>query len=242
MGTKRASAGISILLAASLTLALMLAACSQPPVTSPFDGRSILYYVDPYLPQPDTYPDMARVSLDSIQATTSATVIYATEGDFLNYLALRPDLVVYIRQASAGFPAGHQAALLDWIAGGGLLVFTHYEYSGQAAQTLAAALQSGFNTVYNYSGLHVPPGSALASGLNPTSFDFYSTGWGQNNVGLVASGGAGVASFATTDVPAIVRGNGGRTYHLGFMSDTLPAANGPRLYTNIFAAALRTLP
>lgn len=217
-----------------LILALVIASCRPAPV-SPFAGRTVLYYVDSVVGT-----DAALVSLEAAEAQNGLTLVVTDDVEFENDLAAGPDLVVYFRQDGVDFPGGHLQALLDWVADGGHLVFTHWDM-GIAAQSLANALESGFDFTENYDAMLVT-GASLAGGLSSTTIDLTNAGWGTYNVGLTTSGSAtAMALYEGTAVPAIVRGNGGQTYMVGYLNDAVSTTDGSRLYTNIFRAALEHL-
>ncbi|MBX3142737.1 MAG: hypothetical protein KF813_03190 [Trueperaceae bacterium] len=239
---RRSNAWVLLRYGVLVGLAVVLAACAStqpmPPPSSPFEGRTILYYVDA-LGDEEFYPDIALMSLEGAVADHGLTLVITDNDSFLSDLSDYPDLVVYFRQNSAGFPGNHADALFDWIQLGGHLVFAHYS-AADGASYLAETMQSGFDGGTNYDGIQVSHHS-LVDGLTSTSLTFVNPDWSTYNRGLSPSGGATLATYAGTAVPAIVRGLGGQVYHLGFLSDTLTDPDGARLYTNIFEAALEHL-
>ncbi|MFA5569651.1 MAG: Ig-like domain-containing protein [Trueperaceae bacterium] len=205
-------------------------------VTSPLAGRSVVYYNDGVLGT-----DEALAALDASALAYGLDVTIATDANFVGLLAAKPDLVVYNRQDGFGLYTGHAAALTTWVNGGGYLAFTDFDATNTEVAGVLAALQAASDGHNNNASMTIT-GPLLATGLSSTTVAFTnpSTGWGTYNVGLAAQpGGTVLATYDGVDSAAIVSGHGGRTMALGFLSDTVPAGDGQRLYTNIFGELMR---
>ncbi len=203
-------------------------------VANEWAGRTVLYYNS--LSRDTNSP---LVALDGASLTYGLSQTIADGTTFLDELAKEPDLVVYLNQGGAGFGTGHLEALKDWVAGGGHLVFTHWDSTDDDAIELAAALMASFDGTSNYDDLTILR-AELAAGLSSNSLPLTSSSYLIYDVGLKAlDGGTAFARHESSTSAAIVSGNAGRTMMLGFMSGTLPDDDGAQLYTNIFSELLR---
>lgn len=118
-------------------------------------------------------------------------------------------------------------ALTAYIGNGGSVVFGDWTTDNDFAALFEAQF-TGFN---NQTIMTLDP--SIEAGL-PNPLTLSNTGWGIYSTGLVAiGGGVSLATFPNGDA-AIVRGNGGRTIILGYLSDTPPAAFRQQLFENLF--------
>lgn len=211
-------------------------------VVSALRGVKVMYYVDSVLGA-----DAARAALDDAAARYGTTIVTSTIENFVTTLeAENPNLVVYLRANRLGIEADVRPALLDWVANGGALVFTSWDTSNAAVQAQAAAMEAEFTHEHGFSTFEVQD-PALAYGLASTTLTIIDPGWGavgNYTMGLGALGdGVEVAHFH--DSPgvvgaeaALVAGNDGRSMVLGFLADTIDAADGMILMQNIFESVL----
>ncbi len=203
-------------------------------VATPLASRSVLYYNDAV-----EGSDTVGAALDAAVIADGLDLTVADDADFVSLLDESPDLVVYNRQGDEGLEAGHETALINWIAGGGYLAFTTWDTDGAASVAMAAAMQATFDGTENYADMTIIQ-PELASGLSATIVQLINTDWGTYNVGLeTLPGGTVLATYEEVDSAAIVGGNEGRTMMLGFLSDTVPEDDGEQLYTNIFEELMR---
>lgn len=197
-------------------------------VVHPLAGRSVLYFVDLTLGT-----DILRAALDAAVLDYGVDLTVASGGGFVAALAADPDLVVYNRQGSSGFPTGDRDALAAWVVGGGYLAFTHWDTTGTDVIAMATDLQASFDASVNHASLTVNQPEAT-DGLSSPTLTLTNAGYGTYSVGLDAlAGGTVIATHDDDDSAAIVSGNDGRTLMIGFFNDALPAVDGQQLYTNL---------
>lgn len=215
-------------------------------VSNPLRGATVLYYRD------DTVgSDSVQAALDAAASEFEAVVKSTDDANFVTDLgAEAPDLVVYLRQSAAGIPDDAEVALLDWVANGGALVFTSWDYKGPDVITQLAAMDAVATNSVNFVSMEIES-PALAVGLSTTTVPIVNPDdtWLVFSMGLQAAGG-GVelghfydnTSELTTHA-ALVSGNDGRTMVIGFLGDTVAGADGTMLLRNIFEYVLSaTLP
>ncbi|MEH6757968.1 MAG: PEPxxWA-CTERM sorting domain-containing protein [Parasphingorhabdus sp.] len=152
--------------------------------------------------------------------TSSAFTATRTAGDLSSFTLSDFDAVFYANQNS-GAPAGDIAALASYISGGGRVIFNNWladsppldsTFTGNNNQTVLTLTQFT-------SGVASP-----LSVVNP--------GWGTFSAGLMATAGGTVAATFENGDAAIVIGNGGRSIHNGFLTDTVDSS---QLYANQFS-------
>lgn len=182
----------------------------------PASAQNVLYRVD------------ATVGTDYFDQalTTSTLTATRTMGGLSGFTLSDFDAVFYANQGVSA-PAGDITALTTYINGGGRVIFTNWQADLPPLNSVDT-----FNV--NETVLTL---SQFTSGLtNPLSV--FNPGWGTFSRGLAAGpGGTVAATFGNGDA-AIVIGNGGRTIHNGFLTDTVDA---PQLYANQFSFLFGTV-
>lgn len=202
---------------------------AQLTVASPLTDTTIVYFVDLAVGT-----DVAALALQHAGDALGATVVVADSGSLVADIADEPDLVVYFRQDSNELPDEHVDALIDWVAAGGALAFTHWKLGSTTGEAVWTALQTALDGNLNYDGMNVTQ-MELGLGMGATTVPLVTPGWGTFNVGLEPTGAAqSWALYEESESSAIVVGNGGRTAAIGFLSDTMPEEDGARLYLNLF--------
>jgi hypothetical protein len=107
------------------------------------------------------------------------------------------------------------SSVQNYIHNGGRMIFTTWTYSDLPILKLFGA---SFSANSNLRKVTITD-TGLASGLtNP--FTLISQSWGVFSRGLVAINGAKVLATFENGDPAIIKGNGGSTLALGYLSDT----------------------
>ncbi len=130
------------------------------------------------------------------------------------------DLVVYANQNSF-VPGGDTGRLNSYIGTGGKVIFTDWTRSAGTLPLLNSAFTGGGNQT------SLTVGGLFSSGImNPLTVA--NTGWGTFSTGLASVGGTVAGTFGNGEA-AIVVGNGGRTIHNGFLTDTVASS---QLYGN----------
>lgn len=119
------------------------------------------------------------------------------------------------------------SALDTYITNGGSVVFGDWTTDND----FAALFEAQFTGVNNQTEMTLDP--SIASGL-PNPISLVSTGWGTFSTGLTALGGGEVLATFPNGNASIVRGNGGKTVILGYLSDTPPEAYRQQLFMNLF--------
>jgi hypothetical protein len=190
----------------------------------PVHAANVLYYADDF------------VGTDYVLPALNAgghTVTQATDWtDFDNNLAGGGfDLSVALVQMSGAYP--DLTTLTNFINSGGSVIFTDW--------TRTASYGSLFGATYTGSNNQTPATITdpdLASGItNPIVLS--NPGWGIWSMGMTTTGtGASSGTFPNGD-SCLVSDNGGRTLLLGFLADTLPAADGQQFFENAIAAVLQ---
>ena len=127
------------------------------------------------------------------------------------------------------------AAFATYIANGGSIVYGDWKTDND----IAALFEAQFTGINNQSLMTLDP--SIANGL-PNPLTLANPGWSIFSTGLTALGGGQVlATFPNGDA-SIVRGNGGRTIILGYLSDTPPEANRQQLFENLFQGVAPSVP
>ncbi|MDR0810924.1 MAG: hypothetical protein LBN23_01415 [Paludibacter sp.] len=142
--------------------------------------------------------------------------------------------VGFAQDAPATVNGLNSVAVQNYIAAGGRFIFTTWAVDGIFSNydiPLLALFDAEYTGNHDLTTVTVNP--LYAEGItNPFTLINY---WGSYfSIGLRAINGAEVlATFDDNGDAAIVRGNGGRTLMLGYMSDCPPAAINVNLFTNI---------
>lgn len=206
-------------------LLLVLAACSTAPAPT-----KVLYFADYAIGT-----DYAAAGL----ASSAYAVTVATDWtDFNTKLAAGPSAykLAVIMNQNSGIGA-NLATLTTYLGAGGRAVLADWTED------------SSFGTLFNatYTGNDNNPSPtisftsmpALGIGLSSSTLTLTNPGWGTYSMGLApASGGLSVCTFNLGD-SCVVLGNAGRTALVGFLSDTLPAADGAKFYANLYRLVLK---
>jgi hypothetical protein len=189
-------------------LALLISAAFG---AAPASAASILYRVDDVL------------STDYMaQALSSSGHTIVTIGSDLSTQTLSAfDLVVYANQNSS-VPGGDTGLLNSYITGGGRVIFTDWTRSAGTLPSLDSSFQGGVNQT----SLNL--GAELSTGI-VSPLTVANPGWGVFSTSLDALAGGTLGATFGDGTGAIVIGNGNRTIHNGFLTDTVASA---QLYTN----------
>ncbi|MBN1925853.1 MAG: hypothetical protein JW798_08460 [Prolixibacteraceae bacterium] len=124
------------------------------------------------------------------------------------------------------------SAVSNYISGGGAMIYATWTTSDQSFANL---FEANITVNTNMTTVTISdPG--LASGIsNPFTVSNAGT-WGIFSVGLSAIGsGEVLATFENSDA-AIIRGNGGQTIMLGYLSDAPPSAQRQAIFENVVNA------
>lgn len=126
-------------------------------------------------------------------------------------------------------PLPNGQIIQSFIASGGCIIFCDW--------TMNAGLASIFEA--SYVGSNQSPmtltGANLANGVtNPVALS--SPGWGIFSMSMSAIGGGQVLATFPGGPAAIIRGNGGKSIILGYLSDTPPEADRQKLFENVVNA------
>lgn len=138
--------------------------------------------------------------------------------------------VGFIQNQGATGPS--PAAMQTFIGAGGCIIYADWYMDNARVSPLEASFTgSANNTVMTISD------PILAGGLtNPVIMT--NTGWGTFTMGLTATGSAQVlATFENGDA-AVVRGNGGKSIVLGYLSDVPFAPERQQLFENVVLSTL----
>lgn len=122
------------------------------------------------------------------------------------------------------------SAIQTFINNGGCMIYCDWNSN----PAVAGVFEASFSGTYNHTAMTITdPG--LSAGLtnpmplaNPTPF-----GWGIFSTGLNAIGSGQVLATFENGSAAIVRGNGGKTIMLGYLSDTPQLAKRKALFMNV---------
>jgi len=205
------------------------------------DSMSVLFVFDRAL---EASHDLLFYALEELEAQEGVEVrelpMPAVQ-EVLDALEAGPDLVVFDRRRHR-IPEGVADALVEWIEGGGRLVFTTWSYVDSASNTrwdLLDALQvtrqegsrNHLSVTVSHPTLLAGLGSDEMALENRREWSTYSLGyehpddreaWGEFDDGSAA----------------IVPGNEGHTVTLGFFMDTLPLEDGVTFYENLIKLVL----
>jgi large repetitive protein len=137
------------------------------------------------------------------------------------------DLAVAMKQ-SISAPSFNTAIAQNHISSGGKMIFATW----QPDLTEAALFEAAFTGSSNCGSVTITD-TDLANGItNPVALT--NPGWRVYSLGLTATGsGEVLATFDCSGDAAIVRGNGGRTIMLGYLSDTPPMGERQSLFENV---------
>ncbi len=115
----------------------------------------------------------------------------------------------------------------NYINGGGCMIFADWHRTN----TFANLFEANFTGSNNLTPFTISD-AMLSNGItNPVAIS--SPGWGTWSTGLTAIGsGEVLATFPNGDA-AVIRGNGGNTIILGYLSDTPPDADRQMLFENV---------
>jgi hypothetical protein len=161
------------------------------------------------------------------------TVTVATDWyDFTNKLNLGDyGLAVGFNQnfGWGAWKPGLIAALTNYIAGGGAVVFNDWTRDND----FAVLFETSFTGNFNQTIMNLDP-SIEYNVSNPIILS--NAGWSVFSTGLVPIGaGMPLATFGNGEI-AIVRGNGGKTIVLGYLTDAPAAEYRQQLFENLFEA------
>lgn len=202
-----------------------------------FTRSTVLYVTDLHLGEFDA----ARVALEAARDEFGLTLVVssANASSLSAALARNPDLVFYQTRGSAT-NAEDALAMLAWVHNGGRLVYGSWYHPATHHLALLAALSVTPTGSVNQSPVTVLD-SGLLNGMSTATLALTppsGLSWGTYATGFLAGPEATVlAEFADGDA-ALVAANDGRTIALGFFEDTVPAADGAALFTNLFERVL----
>jgi len=126
-------------------------------------------------------------------------------------------------------------ALTNYIAGGGVVVFNDWTTNNDFAVLFEVSFTGNFNQTI----MNLDP-SIEYNVPNPITLS--NAGWSIFSTGLVPiAGGIPLATFANGET-ALVRGNGGKTIILGYLTDAPPAAHRQQLFENLLVAVAPSPP
>lgn len=182
------------------------------------------------------FVDMAVINdgvVDGLTANGYSVTIAADAVDFSTQLQSGGfTLAVYFTQAFESDYYGNYTEIANFIAGGGEMLYT--TYGELVDEPYANLFEASITTNTNLVTVTVSD-PTIASGIsNP--FTLSDPGWYTFSVGLNAIGsGEVLATFENGDA-AMIRGNGGRTIMLGYLSDATPAAENQAIFSNVESA------
>lgn len=189
-------------------------------------GR-VLYYADHFAGRDEDLLSALRI-LDQLNYAVDEAANWA---DFDQKLSVGEyDLVIALVQNSASYP---DAMILDaYVKQGGRVIFTDWTRNAEFNEIFKISY-TGNN---NQTPVKIGADSLLRGGIgNPMPLS--NPGWNYWSMGMAPTGtGVALAEFPNGNA-AIVRGNEGRTYVLGFLADTLPLADGQRFFENLIMDA-----
>ncbi|MBN9338943.1 MAG: hypothetical protein J0H52_02555, partial [Comamonadaceae bacterium] len=190
------------------------------------NGR-VLYYADHFAGRDEDLLSALRI-LDQLNYAVDEAVNWA---DFNQKLSVgKYDLVIALVQASANYP---DVAILDtYVKQGGRVIFTDWTRNGEFNEIF----EISYTENNNQTPVKIGADSLLRGGIgNPMPLS--NPGWMYWSMGMVPTGAAVALAEFPNGNAAIVRGNEGRTYVLGFLADTLPMADGQRFFENLIMDA-----
>lgn len=118
--------------------------------------------------------------------------------------------------------------LTEYLAAGGLLMMADWT----ADEVVGTVLEAAYTDVIDQSPIHLTQDDVAAGVTNPLVIEDpgYGSTW---SLGLAPQGTAqSMGTFPNEDA-ALVWGNDGQSLLLGFMADTVPAAEAPAFYDNL---------
>jgi len=199
------------------------------------DGLSALFVFDRSM---DGGHDHLFYALDELEAQDGVEVrrqLAPNAQDMVDALVAGSDLVVFDTRGER-IHSGIADALVDWIEGGGRLVFTTWSYVDNTLSTrfdLMDALQVARNGSWNRPSLTVSH-PALLAGLESGTMSIEDRSeWGIYALGYEHPDDREVWGEFDDGSAAIVPGNDGRTVTLGFFMDTLSTEDGVTFYKNL---------
>lgn len=188
-------------------------------------GGSALVFID------FTYVDDKVVST---LISKGFSVVMATDGSDFNtkITATNYDLVVLFLQNNNIFYNGiNLTAVHNYILGGGKMMFADWGTAFTDDQTCASYFEASFTGVNNQNTVTLlSPGTGGLTSFtvsNPSTYPGFTY-----STGLTAIGTGEVLATFPNGNAAIVRGNGGRTLMLGYLSDAPSAAVREDLFNN----------
>lgn len=117
--------------------------------------------------------------------------------------------------------------LSNYIAGGGRVIFTDWKRT----PSFAALFNAAYTAAYNMTPTTLTDPALLVGIANPVALS--NPGWGLWSMGMTPlAGGTSLGTFPNGD-SSIVTSNANRTVILGFLSDTLPEADGQQFWENL---------
>jgi hypothetical protein len=121
------------------------------------------------------------------------------------------------------------SALTNYINNGGSVVFNDWVLDND----FATLFEANFTGNINQTEMNLDP--SIEGGV-PNPIILANPGWSVFSTGLISMGSSqDLATFANGDV-AIVKGNGGKTIILGYLTDTPPEAHRQQLFENLFVS------
>jgi hypothetical protein len=141
-------------------------------------------------------------------------------------------LAVGFRQMSSSQGGADPQAMQTFMNAGGCIIYTDWNMENARVNVLGAS----FTGVANMTSMTISdPG--LAGGItNPVIMS--NAGWGIFTMGLTPLGGSQVLATFENGNAAVVRGNGGKSIVLGYLSDAPLFADRQQLFENVVNATL----
>ena len=192
-------------------------------------AAKVLYYYDSYVGTDYWGPSLAARG-DTVTTVTSAN-------DLVTQLtAGAPWDAVVVSENNNNNSSVWASAIATYVASGGRLVLNNWYDNtviDTATEAIAGPPTNQTTGTINAAGI----ASGLAAGVATNPFTLTNTGWGVFSQALVPTGtGISRCDFATGS--CAVFANSGRTMRLGFIPDTLPAADASALLQNAITSIL----
>jgi len=126
------------------------------------------------------------------------------------------------------------AGIQTYLDNGGCMIFTDWTRNN----TLAASFEASFTGNVNQSSVTISDPNLLFGLTNPVSLVNPYPGWGVYSMGLSAIGSGEVLATFANGQAAVIRGNGGKTIILGWLSDVPALAIRQQLFENVINVTL----
>lgn len=183
------------------------------------------------------YVDVVNENDGVVDALTANgfTVTLASDGTDFNTLLPTGgyDLVVLFAQGNCAIATLgiSTSAISDYISSGKFMIFATWATDDAS---IADLFDASFSGSTNLSTVTVTDPTISSGITNPIVLS--SGEWGIFSMGLQAINGAEVLGTFENGDAAIVRGNGGKTIMLGYLSDTPPAGERQAIFNNVSGA------